>query len=29
VKSRTSNDVLLTKITEIIARNSPPISIAS
>jgi DNA-binding response OmpR family regulator len=29
VKSCTSNDTLLTKITEIIARNSPPVSIAS
>jgi PAS domain S-box-containing protein len=29
VKSRTSNDALLTKITEIIARNSPPVSVAS
>ncbi len=29
VKSRTSNDVLLAKIAEILARNSPPVSIAS
>lgn len=29
VKSCTSNDALLTKITEIISRNSPPISVAS
>jgi DNA-binding response OmpR family regulator len=29
VKSRTSNDALLSTITEIIARNSPPISVAS
>lgn len=29
VKSRTSNDTLLAKITEIISRNSPPLSVAS